>query len=843
MASQSKVVAELIGTSGQIAADKLAPGAGGTNWTGSVVTASTLAAEVNAGYYLNTTGNSITVTLPSSPSVGNVVSLVDVAANADSNRITIQPASGDLINGEVYDMDIDVERGGAQLTYSGSTYGWIATEAVNSLEGTARTGKILVESNPVVTSVVNTTDSLAYFQADADEVVLTGRNIKPGSIISFVKASGGAPIDYTVQAGDLNASATQVTFNLPAGMDDDAANDPFDVYVTLPTSLDNPTVPLASSQVDDVIEWLPTPTFTNAAGSLGFIYSDDVDLSSLTFTSVAATSLDAGDTITYSDDGNLPAGLSVNSVTGTVEGTLSASFGNSGSTVNTFVVTATATGETGLTKSETRTYSIELRSTKVTDAWIGSDGITDYDGGSGTTVQVVGYGFDGTDTVSAVNFITGGTSYPVTDPITIIDDNNLTINTPQAFTTAQSNLDVEVVLTSGYTYKLSQSAGTTLLTTGSNPVAGSPYTLTNILSARGSYSATLPTPTDADGNTTFTFTLGTVTQTVNSVTTDLSANANTFSFTLNSTTGVLTATVPTNYEASGGTITLPVTIEDNAGNTVTQNYTITVDAVVTSIYTTEITNSLMFDGSSYLSRTFGQTSSDLTKWTFSCWGKINKFTENPLFCAGSADGQENVFYFPRSVGYIGARWGSYPNQGDLTPTFIIRDYSAWYHLVITWDTQKSAADERLKFYLNNYWIRIGTDGVSYHSDHNNFPSQSVNSTRINHGIEHNIGRFIRTNDKSDFYLADIYFIDGQALTPSSFGEYATLGTNTYWIPKQYGTPPNSSYQNSNASNEFGNNGFYLKFNSAATTDYPVGIDGSTVKDMSGNGNDWTANGF
>lgn len=832
MASQSKVVAELIGTSGQIAADKLAPGAGGTNWTGSVVTASTLAAEVNAGYYLNTTGNSITVTLPTSPSVGNVVSLVDVAAAADSNRITIQPSSGDKINGEVYDMDIDVERGGAQLTYSGANFGWIATEAVNSIEGTARTGKILVESNPVITSVVNTTDSQAYFQADADEVVLTGRNIKPNSVISFVKATGGAPIDYTVQAGDLNATATQVTFNLPAGMDDDATNDPFDVYVTLPTSLDNPTVPLASPQVNNnLIEWLPTPTFTNAAGSLGFIYSDDVDLSSLSFTSVAATSLDAGDTITYSDDGNLPAGLSVNTTTGTVEGTLSASFGNSGSTVNTFVVTATATGETGLTKSETRTYSIELRSTKVTDAWIGSDGTTDYDGGSGTTVQVVGYGFDGTDTVATVNFITGGNSYAGTS-LTIIDDNNLTIDTPQAFTTAQSNLDVEVVLTSGYTYKLSQSAGTTLLTTGSNPVAGSPYTLTNILSGRGSYSAPLPTPTDADGNTTFTFTLGTVTQTVNSVTTDLSANANTFSFTLNSTTGVLTATVPTNYETSGGTITLPVTIEDNAGNTVTQNYTITVDTVVTDIYTTEITNSLMFDGSSYLTGGFSGTSPSQTLFTISFWFKGYKDNAgNDLFgISGDAE---------FTIGSNGGLYW-YTNGGATfyyAPKNQFRDPSAWYHLCIVYDSANSTATDRVRGYING--VRM-TEHHSYADPATKWPLNYSNPWASSSLV---IGYRSLVNNRFSGYLADFYWIDGIAKEASEFGEYATLGTNTYWIPKQYGTLPNSSYQNANASSQYGNNGFHLTFNSSATTDYPVGISGTTVKDMSGNGRDWTANGF
>lgn len=821
MASQSKIVAELIGTSGQIAADKLAPGAGGTNWTESVVTSSTLSAAINTGYYLNTTNNSIFVDLPSTSSPGGVISLVDVAATANSNRITIRPANGNKINGEFYDMDIDVQRGGAQLTYSGADFGWIATEAVNGLEGTNRTGKILVESNPVVTSVVNTTDSLAYFQADADEVVLTGRNIKPNSVISFVKASGGAPIDYTVQAGDLNATATQVTFNLPAGMDDDAANDPFDVYVTLPTSLDNPTVPLASPQVNNnLIEWLPTPTFTNAAGSLGFIYSDDVDLSSLTFTSVAATSLDAGDTITYSDDGNLPAGLSVNTTTGTVEGTLSASFGNSGSTVNTFVVTATAEGETGVTKSETRTYSIELRSTKVTNAYIASGTPTtyDYDGGSGTTVQVVGYGFNGTDTVSAVNFITGGNSYAVTDPITIINDNNLTINTPQAFTTAQSNLDVEVVLTSGYTYKLSQSTGTTLLTTGSNPVAGSPYTLTNILSERGSYSATLPTPTDADGNTTFTFTLGTVTQTVNSVTTDLSANANTFSFTLNSTTGVLTATVPTNYETSGGTITLPVTIEDNAGNTSSQNYTITVDAVVTSIYTTEITNSLMFDGSSYLSRQWNQAYTSQTM-TYSFWIKFSDLsTTNTVLWAGispqdSSNDDAFDFYLNKARIYTNSGNGSIGSS-----TALFRDTSSWYHFVMTADSTNG-----MRVYVNG-----GTSPIL------TVPSGFTNINFTNNGSYAQIGAQAQIASLRG-YLANIYLIDGQALTPSSFGEYATLGTDTYWIPKEYDYLPQGT-----PSQRYGNNGFHLTF-------APNTISGTgptyTIADVSGNGNDWTATGF
>jgi hypothetical protein len=71
-------------------------------------------------------------------------------------------------------------------------------------------------------------------------------------------------------------------------------------------------------------------------------------------------------------------------------------------------------------------------------------------------------------------------------------------------------------------------------------------------------------------------------------------------------------------------------------------------------------------------------------------------------------------------------------------------------------------------------------------------------------------------------MADVNFIDGQALTPSSFGE--TDATTGVWKPKAY------------TGGSYGTNGFYLKFadNSGATA--------TTIgKDSSGNGNNWTPN--
>jgi hypothetical protein len=92
-------------------------------------------------------------------------------------------------------------------------------------------------------------------------------------------------------------------------------------------------------------------------------------------------------------------------------------------------------------------------------------------------------------------------------------------------------------------------------------------------------------------------------------------------------------------------------------------------------------------------------------------------------------------------------------------------------------------------------------------------------------VQHNIG-VLPTSPSSYFdgYLTEINFIDGQALTPSSFCE--TNAVTGVWQPKKY-------------AGTYGTNGFYLNFsdNSAVTTSSNVGIG----KDFSGNGNYWTSN--
>ena len=101
---------------------------GGTDWQTTPKTAA-FTATAGEGYFVDTTSAAITVTLPSSPTAGDEVSIVDYAGTADTNNITI--TSSDNINGASNDVLIDYERGGVSMVYVDSTQGWIAYNAAN----------------------------------------------------------------------------------------------------------------------------------------------------------------------------------------------------------------------------------------------------------------------------------------------------------------------------------------------------------------------------------------------------------------------------------------------------------------------------------------------------------------------------------------------------------------------------------------------------------------------------------------------------------------------------------------------------------------------------------------
>jgi hypothetical protein len=230
----------------------------------------------------------------------------------------------------------------------------------------------------------------------------------------------------------------------------------------------------------------------------------------------------------------------------------------------------------------------------------------------------------------------------------------------------------------------------------------------------------------------------------------------------------------------------------------------------------KIERSLRFSSadSSYLNRTF--SSGNRKTWTWAGWIKRISPSGSFMFLFGrfNVDGTiGHVIDFGNDTIRVKyAPSGSYSN--DTYTSAVFRDYSAWMHVVVAFDTTQSVQADRLKIYVNGTQQTLTNNTWSLNTDY-----------LINGADSHSIGRAgDYTSQYFDGYLADIYFIDGQALTPSSFT--TTDGTTGQLIPKAF-------------TGSYGTNGFHLDLadNSSLTTSSNVGIG----KDTSGNGNYWVTN--
>ena len=228
-----------------------------------------------------------------------------------------------------------------------------------------------------------------------------------------------------------------------------------------------------------------------------------------------------------------------------------------------------------------------------------------------------------------------------------------------------------------------------------------------------------------------------------------------------------------------------------------------------------LTRSLRFrsSASAYLNRTL-TTPTNNKIWTLNLWLKIGTVAGGgKIFSTNVANTPFSSFYYDTNANltfyeYTGTNY-------VLTTTQVFRDPSAWYMFTIVMDTTQATASNRTKFYVN------GTQITSFSSA--SYVPQNTNTT-ANSAVATFIGQQGNSGGYFDGYLAEVNFIDGQALTPSSFG--STNATTGVWQPAQY-------------TGTYGTNGFYLPFtdNSALTTASNVGLG----KDFSGNGNYWVTN--
>ena len=162
------------------------------------------------------------------------------------------------------------------------------------------------------------------------------------------------------------------------------------------------------------------------------------------------------------------------------------------------------------------------------------------------------------------------------------------------------------------------------------------------------------------------------------------------------------------------------------------------------------------------------------------------------------------------------RWKSESAAGanifDRQTNAVFRDPAAWYHIVCVCDSNQTDATS----------AAIYVNGVvqTYSATTNPGSAQDLGWPSTGQPFE--VGKFVSSAYYLDGYLSHFYFIDGQKLTPSYFGE--TNSTTGQWIPKAY-------------TGTFGNAGLFLDFSVAPGTGDGAGTDSS------GNDNDLTDSGL
>jgi hypothetical protein len=208
---------------------------------------------------------------------------------------------------------------------------------------------------------------------------------------------------------------------------------------------------------------------------------------------------------------------------------------------------------------------------------------------------------------------------------------------------------------------------------------------------------------------------------------------------------------------------------------------------------------------------FGQSPTSSTVCTISVWVKRgNNLGSNSVIIYGGDPSGSTAESLRFGTGNQ-LQFSQASSDYDLKTSQIFVDPAAWYHIVAVLNTG-AAESSRAALYVNGFKV---TDFAT-----ENYPgsSYSTNFTANSSSVEHVIGANSTSSQFFDGYIAEFNFIDGQALTPASFGE--TNSTTGQWVPKKY-------------TGGYGSNGFRLQ-----------GSDSSDLgEDTSGNGNDFTSSGM
>lgn len=230
----------------------------------------------------------------------------------------------------------------------------------------------------------------------------------------------------------------------------------------------------------------------------------------------------------------------------------------------------------------------------------------------------------------------------------------------------------------------------------------------------------------------------------------------------------------------------------------------------------EISNSLRFDGvNDYLTRTFAGTG-DRKTWTWSAWVKRGALGSLQALFGSTANGSTNdwtIFRF--TTADVLQLVDGLSNSIVLATSAVFRDPSAWNHIVVTYDTTNATASLRQRIYVNNVLMTLTGTPLAQNAD-GNFNLVGV------HNIVAQQAPPGAPVAMLDGYLSNVCFIDGQALTPSSF---AYTDPNGQWRTLAY------SHLKALA-DAGGTNSFFLDFSNGSSTT-------TLGNDASSKGNNWT----
>tara|TARA_R110001583_G_scaffold55638_1_gene168683 strand:+ start:120 stop:1436 length:1317 start_codon:yes stop_codon:yes gene_type:complete len=210
--------------------------------------------------------------------------------------------------------------------------------------------------------------------------------------------------------------------------------------------------------------------------------------------------------------------------------------------------------------------------------------------------------------------------------------------------------------------------------------------------------------------------------------------------------------------------------------------------------------------STYLTKTNSGTGSE-TKATFSAWIKISNFgDDNTIFREYESSG--NYISIKLKSGGIEV-YGQNNSSAfvNVKTTRVLRDFNAWYHVVVAIDSTQGTAANRIKIYINGVQETVLSSTT--------YPSSSLNC-KINQNSEVQTIGGAGSSEYFDGSLSHVHWVDGTAYAASTFG--STDSTTGEW---KINTSPSVTY---------GTNGFFIL------------KDGNTITDSSPNSNNFSLGG-